>query len=120
MKWLLLALVVNATVASDLLQSYEMKRQGEVRDFRPTALRQFFANVFRKRLLILAVVCMAISFFAFLRLLTMADLSFAVPATAATYVVETLLAKVLLKENVPWQRWSGATLVAGGVLLLTL
>ena len=42
----------------------------------------------------------------------------AVPATAATYVVETLLARVLLMERVPWQRWAGALLVAVGVLLL--
>jgi uncharacterized membrane protein len=61
---------------------------------------------------------MAISFFAFLQLLSIADLSFAVPATAATYVVETFLARVVLKENVAWQRWAGAALVACGVLLL--
>ena len=36
---------------------------------------------------------MAVSFFCFLRLLSIADLSFAVPATAATYVVETVLAR---------------------------
>ena len=29
MKWLLLAIIVIATVLSDLLQSYEMKRSGE-------------------------------------------------------------------------------------------
>jgi drug/metabolite transporter (DMT)-like permease len=63
---------------------------------------------------------MAISFFAFLQLLKIADLSFAVPATAATYVVETTLAKLVLKEQVRWQRWAGACLVAAGVLLLSL
>lgn len=118
MKWLLVAVVVGATVASDLLQSYEMKRHGEIDDFRPGALGRAFAAVLRKRLLILAVACMAISFFAFLQLLSIADLSFAVPATAATYVVETLLARLLLGEQVRWQRWLGAALVAGGVLLL--
>ncbi len=118
MKWLLVGVVVAATVASDLLQSAEMKRHGEIDDFRPSALRRAFATVLRKRRLILAVVCMAISFFAFLELLTLADLSFAVPATAATYVVETFLARVLLKERVEWQRWAGASLVAVGVLLL--
>ncbi|MBI3210927.1 MAG: EamA family transporter [Candidatus Solibacter usitatus] len=120
MRWWLLTAVVLATVGADLLQSFEMKRQGEVRDFRPGALGRLFGTLLRRRLLLLAFVCMAISFFAFLKLLTMADLSFAVPATAATYVVETFLAKALLKEQVEWQRWGGATLVAGGVLLLAL
>lgn len=118
MKWILVAIVVAATVASDLLQSVEMKRHGEIDDFRPSALGRAFAAVLRRRLLILAVACMAVSFFAFLQLLTVADLSFAVPATAATYVVETVLAKLLLGEQVAWQRWTGALMVAGGVLLL--
>ena len=120
MKWLLVALVVMATVASDLLQSYEMKRQGEVTDFRPSALGRVFAAVLRRKLLLLAIGCMAVSFFAFLELLRIADLSFAVPATAATYVLETLLAKIVLREHVAWQRWAGAALVASGVLLLSL
>lgn len=120
MKWGLVFLIVSATVASDLLQSFEMKRQGEVHDFRPSALGRLFSVLLRRRLLVLAIVCMAISFFAFLQLLTIADLSFAVPATAATYVLETFLAKIVLKENVVWQRWAGAALVACGVLLLSV
>ncbi|MCZ2150594.1 MAG: EamA family transporter [Bryobacterales bacterium] len=120
MKWLLLACVVGATVASDLLQSFEMKRHGEVRDFRPTAMGRVLAAVFRRKLFVLAVVFMAVSFFSFLQLLTVADLSFAVPATAATFVAETFLARLLLKETVAWQRWTGAVLVACGVFLLAL
>lgn len=118
MKWPLVATVVTATVLSDLLQSREMKRHGEIADFRPTALGRAFAAILRRRLFLLAVACMAISFFAFLQLLAIADLSFAVPATAATYVLETLLARLILHEQVTWQRWAGATLVAGGVFLL--
>lgn len=114
MKWLLLGLMVSSTVASDLLQSSEMKKEGV------TPIGGVLGVMVRKRLLILAVACMAISFFAFLQLLAIADLSFAVPASAATYVVETLLAGLLLKEDVSWQRWTGAGLVASGVFLLAL
>ena len=63
---------------------------------------------------------MAVSFFAYLGLLTIADLSFAVPATAITYVLETILAKYLLKEQVNWLRWAGASLVICGVALVSL
>lgn len=120
MKWFLVGVVVATTVMSDLLQSHEMKRQGEVRDFRPSALGRFFAAVLQRRMLILAVCCMTVSFVAFLLLLQVSDLSFAVPATAAANVLETLLARLFLREQVRWQRWAGACLVAAGVMLLSL
>lgn len=114
MRWILVGMVVGSTIAADLLQAYEMKRQGEVKDLR------LLQMIFRKRLLILAVVFMAISFFSFMKLLTVADLSFAVPASAATYIFETILAKIVLKEQVRANRWLAVTLVAGGIFLLAL
>lgn len=50
----------------------------------------------------------------------MADLSFAVPATAGSFVLETILARVLLKEAVDLRRWTGACLIAFGVALLAV
>ena len=61
---------------------------------------------------------MAVSFFAFMTLLEGADLSFAVPASAASLVLETILARIVLKEHVDTRRWLGACLVACGVALL--
>lgn len=118
--WLLLAVIIGATVTSDLLQSFEMKRHGEIHDFRPSGLRRVLATLARKRNMILAVVCMAVSFFAFLPLLQVADLSFAVPASAGSVVLETILARLILKERVDMRRWLGAALVACGVWLLAL
>ena len=40
--WLLLAIIVGITVMADLLQSQEMKRHGEIQDFRPTRLGRFW------------------------------------------------------------------------------
>jgi drug/metabolite transporter (DMT)-like permease len=40
--------------------------------------------------------------------------------TAATYVVETVLAKYVLKERVNWLRWAGAAVVLSGVALVSL
>ena len=61
---------------------------------------------------------LAVSFFALLSLLSIANVSFAIPATAASYLLETLLAKYILKEDVRWRRWAATTLVAIGVALL--
>ena len=116
MNWLLVAVIAGATIAADLLQSVEMKRHGEIRDIRPST----GLALARRWPLIVAVVFMAISFFAFMTLLSVADLTFAVPATAATYVIETVLARYYLKEQVTWRRWTGAGLVACGVALLAL
>lgn len=119
-SWMLVSLVVAATVIGDLLQSIEMKRHGEIHDFHPRGLGRLLYTLARKKYLILAVFFMAISFFAFMTLVAVADLSFAVPATAASFVLETILAKLVLKEQVDLRRWAGACLVACGVALLAL
>jgi drug/metabolite transporter (DMT)-like permease len=117
MKWVLLSIIVVATVLGDLLQSYEMKRSGE-QAVDARGLAKLLGMIVSRRYLFLSVVAMAISFFAFMALVQIAPLSFAVPASAATFVLETLLAKLVLKEDVGPRRAAGALLVLGGVVLL--
>jgi drug/metabolite transporter (DMT)-like permease len=74
----------------------------------------------RNRFVIGSIVAMAVSFFAFMKLLSMTDLSFAVPVSAVTYVMETVLAKYILKERVTGLRWAGAALVVCGVTLVSM
>jgi len=118
--WLFLAVIVSSTVTADLLQSHEMKAHGEIHDFGPSGFGRLLRTIARRKFLILAIFCMALSFFAFMTLVSVADLSFAVPASAATIVFETVLARTLLKERVGILRWLGAGLVACGVVLLAL
>jgi len=104
----------------EVLQAMGMRRHGEIRDFRPGAIGSAMAVLARNGFVIGSVLLMAVSFFASMGLLTIADLSFAVPATAVTYVLETVLARWVLKENVNWLRWAGASLVICGVALVAL
>ena len=120
MKFLFVAIIVAATTAGEVMQAMGMRRHGEIRDFRWGALGRALALLARNRFVIASVAAMAVSFFANLGLLTVADLSFAVPATAATYVFETVLARYVLREHVNWLRWAGASLVIGGVALISL
>jgi drug/metabolite transporter (DMT)-like permease len=120
MKLVLIAIIVAATTVGEVLQALGMRHHGEIHDFRPGALGRAAALLVRNQYVIGSVVAMAVSFFAYMGLLTIADLSFAVPATAVTYVLETVLAKYVLKENVNWLRWAGASLVICGVALVTL
>jgi drug/metabolite transporter (DMT)-like permease len=61
---------------------------------------------------------MALSFFAFIMVLSWAEVSFVVPATAANYIAGAFGARFLLKERVSRARWAGVLLVAAGVALV--
>ena len=61
---------------------------------------------------------MGLALFSFITVLSWVNVSFAVPATAANYIVGALGAKVLLKEQVSKTRWAGVLLVAAGVVLV--
>ena len=118
MKWILVAVIVATTTIGDVLKAKGMKEHGEIHDFGLSAFSRLLAMLARNKLIILSVLCMAVSFFSFMALVSIADLSFSVPATAITYVFETILARYILKERITWIRWTGAYLVAFGVLLL--
>jgi drug/metabolite transporter (DMT)-like permease len=119
-KWGLVGLIVLATSAGEVLQSMGMKHNGEIHDFRPGALRCLAARLVQNRYIIASVLAMAVSFFAFMALVSVAELSFAVPVTASSIILETVLAKYLLKEHIGWKRGAGALLVACGVALLSI
>src|SRR5438093_12286591 len=103
MKWLLVGVIVLCNTSGDLLNTLGMKRHGEVREFNLHGLASLLASLARNCYVLGGVVAMGVSFFALLSLLSIADVSFAVPATAASYPVETLLAKYVLKEHVTAQ-----------------
>jgi drug/metabolite transporter (DMT)-like permease len=117
MKWILVTVMVVATVLSDLLQSFEMKRAGQ-QSVGARGLMRLLKEIARRRFLILAIGCMAVSFFSFMALVQTEPLSFAVPASAASFVLETLLAKLLLRERIGVRRAAGALIVLCGVVLV--
>jgi drug/metabolite transporter (DMT)-like permease len=116
-SWMLVIVMVGATVLSDLLQSYEMKRAGE-QSVGVRGARRLLRMIVARRYLLLSIVCLAFSFFAFMALVQTAPLSFAVPASASSFILETVLAKVLLNEQIGGRRAAGCLLVLCGVVLL--
>jgi drug/metabolite transporter (DMT)-like permease len=117
MTWVLLIIMVAATAASDLLQSFEMKRAGE-QSVGARGVARLLRMIVERRYLLLSIVCLAFSFFAFMALVQSAPLSFAVPASASSFILETVLAKILLKEQIGVRRAAGSFLVLCGVVLL--
>jgi transporter family protein len=120
MKWILLAIVVLCNTVGDVLNTAGMKRHGEVEDLHPRAMLRLVWSILRNPLVLGGLGTLALSFFALLALLSITNVSFAIPATATGYLLETMLAKYVLKEDVHWRRWLGATLVAGGVVLISI
>ena len=43
--WLLLAMIVGSTVMADVLQSLEMKRHGEIKEFHPRGIGRVLATL---------------------------------------------------------------------------
>jgi drug/metabolite transporter (DMT)-like permease len=120
MRWILVALVVIPGTIGDVLNSAGMKRQGELTDWSPHGLLRFGRETLSNWYILIGMPVMALSFFALMALLSNTTMAFAVPATASSYVLETAMAKYLLKEKVDWHRWIGTVLVAIGVILLAV
>lgn len=94
-----------------------MKQAGE-QSMDVRGIRRLLRTIAARRYLILSIACLAFSFFAFMALVQTAPLSFAVPASAGSLILETLLAKLLLKEPVGLRRGAGALLVLCGIVLI--
>jgi drug/metabolite transporter (DMT)-like permease len=114
-----IAIVVVTGTAGDIAVSHAMKRIGEVLTFRPREILGAMVRAFRKGWMWIGIGLMAISFFALLTLLSWADVSIAVPATALSYVAAAFGAKYLLHEHIAPLRWAGVLLVCAGVALLS-
>ncbi len=119
MKWVLVLMVICATTVGDVFRSLGMRQHGEIHDFRPGAIGSAMAVVWSNSYVIISTCAMAVSFFSFMKLVSIAPMSFAVPMSAASFIPETLLARILLKENVDWQRWIGIGLILAGVVFIS-
>jgi drug/metabolite transporter (DMT)-like permease len=115
---LFLIVVVLAGEGGNLAITHAMKRLGEVKRFSPWHLAGVLGQVFRQGWTWIGVSMLALAFFSLLALLSLADVSFVVPATASSYIVGALGARFLLGEQVSPMRWAGVLLVCLGVGLV--
>ncbi|MBI2816839.1 MAG: hypothetical protein HYX72_07850 [Acidobacteria bacterium] len=120
MLFALLGIVILTGAVGDLSVTRGMKNIGEVTDFHIGPLLRLIGNIVQNGWIWLGICFKAIAFFSFLALLERADLSWAVPAAASTYIVDTLAAKYMLKEIISPTRWAGALCVALGVAFISL
>jgi drug/metabolite transporter (DMT)-like permease len=95
-----------------------MKATGEPARMRPRELLIFLGRALHSGWFFVAVPLMALSFYSLLVLLSWQPVTFVIPASALSYVVGTLGAKYILREDVSPARWIGVVLVCAGVALV--
>lgn len=117
LKWLLIVSTVFASSAGDILCAKGMSEGRELNDFHPTGVLHALEYIFTRRLVILGYLCYALAFISLMGLLSVAQLTVAVPATAFSFVVDTLGARFILHERIHWKRWIGVICVTAGVVL---
>ena len=117
LKWALILLTVFASSSGDILCATGMSRGGELQYSSASGIVRALRYIITRRLVVIGVLCYATAFFSLLGLLSIAQLSAAVPATALSFVVDTLGARFILHEHIPWKRWIGVLCVSAGVVL---
>ena len=114
---LILAVVVLTGTGGEIALTHAMKRIGEMQHFSPASIARFLLRALRDAWLWIAISLMAISFYAFLTMLSWYPVSFVVPATSLAYVVGAFGARFLLGEHLNATRWTGVALICLGVAL---
>jgi drug/metabolite transporter (DMT)-like permease len=115
---LMLIFFICCSTGGEIAMTHGMKQVGEPERLRPLALLRFIGKAARNGWVWFALPLLAASFYSLLILLSWAPLSVVIPASAFNYVVGTLGAKYLLKEQVSARRWMGVGLVFFGVILV--
>jgi drug/metabolite transporter (DMT)-like permease len=118
-RWVWLAVTVVTSTVGDLVSAKGMVAHGEIEHFGARRITRLLRYIGTHPLVVTGIVFNALSFFSFLALLSVAPLSFAVPATAVSYVLKTALSRWYLGEHVSARRWLGAACVAIGVYLVS-
>ncbi|MBV9390247.1 MAG: EamA family transporter [Chroococcidiopsidaceae cyanobacterium CP_BM_ER_R8_30] len=73
------------------------------------------SGIFHNWKLILGIVVLSGHFGGYLLSMRTAPVVTVVPLMASTYIIDAILAKIILHERVTWQRWVGVGVVVAGV-----
>jgi drug/metabolite transporter (DMT)-like permease len=115
---LLLSVLIFGTTAGEIAITHGMKAAGEPARLRPREVLAFLGRALLNGWFWLGIPLMALSFYTLLVLLSWKPISLVIPASALSYVVGTLGAKYVLREDVSPARWIGVVLVCAGVALV--
>ena len=113
-----LSIVILAGTGGEILVAHAMKQAARTQTATRSAVIALLERGFRPTAMWIGLALQAVAFFALLALLSWADLSFVVPATALSYVVGAAGSAMFLHEQVNRTRWAGVLLVCLGVAVM--
>jgi drug/metabolite transporter (DMT)-like permease len=113
-----LSIVILAGTGGELLAAHAMKQSARLQTVSASAAGMLLQRAFRLNAMWAGLMLQALAFFTLLALLSWADLSFVVPATALNYVVGAAGSALFLREQVDRTRWAGVLLVCVGVAVI--
>src|SRR5450432_3540227 len=111
----MLGVLIFASTGGEIAITLGMKTIGEPERLRPKELLAFLLRALGNGWFWTGVPLMALSFYALLVLLSWDPISFVIPASALNYVVGTLGAKVVLREQLTGVRWARVLMVCAAV-----
>jgi drug/metabolite transporter (DMT)-like permease len=114
----MVALLVFLNSAGNFFFGLGMKRIGSLQGWSMAALHSAFVAVFSSLWIWLGIVSMLLFLLALMLVLTWADFTYVLPATASMYAVVPLLGHFVLGESVTGLRWLGVTLICVGVMFV--
>ncbi|MBI3939208.1 MAG: EamA family transporter [Acidobacteria bacterium] len=115
----LLVLMVSFSSLGNVLLSKGMKEVGEVREWSAAPLAVTFVRTFTSGTVWLGIASLLLFFVSYMLVLSWADYSYVLPASATGYAVVALLGYVMLGEAVTPVRWAGVLLICLGVALVS-
>jgi drug/metabolite transporter (DMT)-like permease len=116
--YLFIAFIVTLNPLGNTFLRVGMNRTGAPSHWTSQALALFFWKAFQSGAVWLGIGLLILFFICYMLVLSWADYSFVLPASAASYVVVALLGSTALGEHVPFERWVGIGLIcAGGALV---
>ncbi len=116
--YLFIALIVILNPLGNTLLRAGMSRAGAPSHWTSQALALFFWKAFQSGAVWLGITLLILFFICYMLVLSWADYSYVLPASAASYVVVALLGSAVLGEHVPVGRWVGIGFICAGAVLV--
>ena len=115
---LFIALIVVLNPLGNAFLRAGMNRTGAPTRWTTHGLAGFFWRAFQSGAVWMGVGLLLLFFVCQMLVLSWADYSYVLPASATSYVVVALLGSAFLGEHVPFQRWMGIALICAGALFV--
>jgi uncharacterized membrane protein len=112
--WVFVAIVVLANVLGNFFMSLGVKRHSTLVGGSPMQ----YLGVMGDPRVAFGISLLIVWLLSRMALLSWADLSYVVPVTAIGYVLNALMGRVFLGEQVSGWRWAGTLLIVAGIVLV--